>query len=129
MAPAEICRWANHTIRHMEDDSAHSMGLIDAFTASPGMWSRRTAASRKQLLNRKEKLIMRDVLLAQPRVVMGLLFFPRGGSAQVTRSLTHALIEQGWDVTVVSGSLGLPGRPGDARTFFRNLNLHPMDYN
>ena len=71
---------------------------------------------------------MRDVLLAQPRVVMGLLFFPRGGSAQVTRSLTHALIEQGWDVTVVSGSLGLPGRPGDAQTFFRNLNLHPMDY-
>src|SRR5258708_2551658 len=59
---------------------------------------------------------------------MGLLFFPRGGSAQVTRSLAHALIKQGWDVTVVSGSLGLPGHPGDARTFFRNLDLHPMDY-
>jgi len=70
---------------------------------------------------------MRDAPLAQPRVVMGLLFFPRGGSAQVTRSLAYAL-KQGWDVTVVSGSLGLPGRPGDARTFFRNLDLHPMDY-
>jgi glycosyltransferase involved in cell wall biosynthesis len=70
---------------------------------------------------------MRDAALARPRVVMGLLFFPRGGSAQVTRSLAHALIEQGWDVTLVSGSLRLPGCPGDARTFFRNLDLHPMD--
>ncbi len=70
---------------------------------------------------------MRDAALARPRVVMGLSFFPRGGSAQVTRSLAHALIEQGWDVTVVSGSLQLPGHPGDARTFFRDLDLHPVD--
>jgi glycosyltransferase involved in cell wall biosynthesis len=69
---------------------------------------------------------MRDAALARPRVVMGLSFFPRGGSAQVTRSLAHALIEQGWDVTVVSGSLQLPGRPGDARTFFRDLDLHTV---
>jgi len=70
---------------------------------------------------------MHDAALTRPRVVMGLSFFPRGGSAQVTRSLAHALIEQGWDVTVVSGSLQLPGHPGDARTFFRDLDLHPVD--
>jgi hypothetical protein len=32
--------------------------------------------------------------LRRPHVVMGLLFFPRGGSAQVTRSLAHALLER-----------------------------------
>jgi ATP-dependent Clp protease ATP-binding subunit ClpC len=34
MAPTAICRWANNTIRHMEDDSAQSVCLIDAFTES-----------------------------------------------------------------------------------------------
>jgi glycosyltransferase involved in cell wall biosynthesis len=63
----------------------------------------------------------------RPRVLMGLLFFPRGGSAHVTRSLAHALIGQGWDVTVVCSSLQLPGHPGDARTFFGGLDIHPVD--
>src|SRR4051794_3662900 len=41
-----------------------------------------------------------------PRVVMGLLFFPRGGSAQVARYMARAMPEAGWDVTLVTGSLG-----------------------
>ena len=40
---------------------------------------------------------------------MGLLFFPRGGSAQVTRYLAAALADAGWAVSLVSGSLGCPG--------------------
>jgi glycosyltransferase involved in cell wall biosynthesis len=62
-----------------------------------------------------------------PRVLMGLLFYPRGGSAQVTRALARALPAQGWDVTVVSSSLQLPGHPGDARAFFAGLDIHPLD--
>jgi glycosyltransferase involved in cell wall biosynthesis len=58
---------------------------------------------------------------------MGLLFFPRGGSAQVTRSLAHVLPQQGWAVTIVSSSLQRPGLPGDAPTFFAGLDLHPVD--
>jgi hypothetical protein len=58
---------------------------------------------------------------------MGLLFFPRGGSAQVTRSLAHVLPQQGWDITVVSSSLQVPGLPGDAHTFFEGLDLYPLD--
>src|SRR5258708_1558101 len=121
-----------------ETVSAHSSAL---YPGTPGKHVRKQVQGQRTaldfeltptgatfLFHRKEKLIMRDAALAQPCVVMGLLFFPRGGSAQVTHSLAHALIEQGWGVTVVSGSLGLPGRPGDARTFFRNLDLHPMDY-
>ena len=63
----------------------------------------------------------------RPRVVMGLLFFPRGGSAQVTRSLARALVGQGWDVTVACSSLQLPGHLGDARTFFGDLDIRPVD--
>lgn len=65
--------------------------------------------------------------LSRPRVVMGLLFFPRGGSAQVTRSLAQALVGQGWEVTIVCSSLQLPGRLGDARTFFSDLDVRPVD--
>ena len=41
----------------------------------------------------------------RPRVVMGLLFYPRGGSAHVARNLAATLPGAGWDVTVLSGSL------------------------
>ena len=64
----------------------------------------------------------------RPRVLMGLLFFPRGGSAQVVRSLARTLPSQGWEATVVSGSLQLPGLPGDAHTFFSGLDLQEVDY-
>ncbi|HET8851286.1 MAG TPA: glycosyltransferase family 4 protein, partial [Ktedonobacteraceae bacterium] len=50
-----------------------------------------------------------------------------GGSAQVTRSLAHILPQQGWDITVVSSSLQVPGLPGDAHTFFEGLDLYPLD--
>jgi glycosyltransferase involved in cell wall biosynthesis len=56
------------------------------------------------------------------------MFFPRGGSAHVALNLARALPAAGWDVTVVSGSLSLPGRPGDARAFYRDLDVHPVDF-
>ena len=58
---------------------------------------------------------------------MGLLFFPRGGSAHVARNLARNLPAAGWDVTVLSGSLTLPGRPGDARAFYRGVDVRPFD--
>jgi glycosyltransferase involved in cell wall biosynthesis len=60
-----------------------------------------------------------------PRVLMGLLFYPRGGSAHVARNLATALPRLGWDVTVLSGSLA--GRAGDARAFYRGLDVPPVD--
>jgi glycosyltransferase involved in cell wall biosynthesis len=63
----------------------------------------------------------------RPRVVMGLLFFPRGGSAQVTHALARAVASQGWEVTVACSSVRLPGRLGDARTFFGDLDVRPLD--
>ena len=62
------------------------------------------------------------------RIVMGLLFFPRGGSAQVTRYLAAALERAGWAVSLVAGSLGPPGQSTHARTFFGGIDLHHLDY-
>ena len=58
---------------------------------------------------------------------MGLMFFPRGGSAQVTRSLARQLPGTGWHVTVLSGSLG-DGAITDARRFFSGLDVRAVDY-
>jgi glycosyltransferase involved in cell wall biosynthesis len=59
---------------------------------------------------------------------MGLLFFPRGGSAQVARYLARSLPEADWDVTIACGSLGEPGEESHAETFYRGLDVHPLDY-
>ena len=63
----------------------------------------------------------------RPRAVMGLMFYPRGGSAQVARSLARLLPESGWDVTLVSSSLTRPDHLGDARQFFAGLDIRPLD--
>lgn len=62
------------------------------------------------------------------RIVMGLLFFPRGGSAQVTRYLVAALAHAGRPVSLVSGSLGAPGEETHAPTFFAGIDVHHLDY-
>ena len=62
------------------------------------------------------------------RVLMGLMFFPRGGSAQVTRYLAGALRAHGWDTTVLAGSLGEPGDDAHAATFFEGLDVVPVPY-
>src|SRR4051794_28873804 len=66
--------------------------------------------------------------MATPRVVMALMFFPRGGSSHVTRNLAHFLPRAGWDVTVVSGSVGAPREQSNAETFFRGLDVVSVDY-
>jgi glycosyltransferase involved in cell wall biosynthesis len=63
-----------------------------------------------------------------PRVVMGLMFFPRGGSSQVTRYLARSLPESGWDVTLACGSLGAPGAPSNAATFFKGVDVCALDF-
>jgi hypothetical protein len=55
------------------------------------------------------------------RVLSGLLFFPRGGSATVARALAGELPAHGWDVTLVSGSTG--AGLGDAEAFYDGLDV------
>ena len=61
-------------------------------------------------------------------MVMALMFFPRGGSSQVARYVARGLPEQGWDVTLVAGSLGPEGEQSNARTFFSGLEVQAVDY-
>jgi glycosyltransferase involved in cell wall biosynthesis len=66
--------------------------------------------------------------MARPRVVMALMFFPRGGSSHVVRNLAHFLPDVGWDVTLLTGSLGPPGAESNAETFFKGFDVHGVDY-
>ena len=62
------------------------------------------------------------------QVVTALLFFPRGGSAQVTRSLCRSVPATGWQARIVAGSLGRAGEQTHARTFFSALDVAAVDY-
>jgi glycosyltransferase involved in cell wall biosynthesis len=59
---------------------------------------------------------------------MGLLFYPRGGSAQVVRYLVPALERAGWPVDLVAGSLGEPGDRRHAQSFFKHDRLRAIAY-
>lgn len=59
---------------------------------------------------------------------MALMFFPRGGSSQVTRYLAAALRGHGWDATVLAGSLGDPGDESHAESFFAGLDVVAVPY-
>nr|WP_024127437.1 glycosyltransferase [Streptomyces sp. F12]AHE40173.1 Glycosyl transferase [Streptomyces sp. F12] len=58
-----------------------------------------------------------------------VLFYPRGGSAQVVRYLLHELNALGHTTRLHAGSLGKSGDYSHAATFYQGLNLHPFDYN
>ena len=62
------------------------------------------------------------------RVSMALLFYPRGGSAQVIRYLAAALLRRGWSTSLMCGSLGEPGDRRHAASFFAGLELEALDY-
>src|SRR3954463_2660497 len=66
--------------------------------------------------------------MSRPRVVMALMFFPRGGSSHVVRNLARFLPDAGWDVTLLTGSLGPPGAESNAETFFKDFDVHYLDY-
>ena len=60
---------------------------------------------------------------------MGLLFFPRGGSAQVVRYLSRSLPGAGWDVERSPAGRWAPR--ASSRTpapSSRGLDVHPLDY-
>ena len=65
---------------------------------------------------------------ARRLVVSALFFFPRGGSAQVARSLARALPNADWQMTLAAGSLGQSGEPTHAASFFAGIDVNPLDY-
>src|SRR5690349_9511967 len=58
---------------------------------------------------------------------MGLMFYPRGGSAHVARNLACSLPLAGWDASILTGSVTLPDTFGDASRFYRGLDVRSVD--
>lgn len=56
------------------------------------------------------------------------MFFPRGGSAFVTRALVRGLSAEGMDVTLVAGSRRDLSDLGDARRFYSGVDVLEVDF-
>ncbi|MSW85028.1 MAG: glycosyltransferase [Actinobacteria bacterium] len=67
-------------------------------------------------------------VLVRRRVTMGLLFYPRGGSAQVVRYLAGALEDAGWSTELVCGSLGVAGETTNAASFYTGMDVQALDF-
>jgi glycosyltransferase involved in cell wall biosynthesis len=59
---------------------------------------------------------------------MSLVFYPRGGSAQVARYLSRALLDLGHDVHLIAGTLSDGDSQHDAEVFFKDIPLTSVDY-
>ncbi len=57
-----------------------------------------------------------------------MIFYPRGGSAQVVRYISRALIDLGHEVHVATGSLSDGDPQHEARTFYGEIPLTIADY-
>lgn len=62
------------------------------------------------------------------RILMSIIFYPRGGSAHVSRYLSRALIALGHQVHLVAGSLRDGDPQHDAGVFYDDLPLTTVDY-
>ncbi len=62
------------------------------------------------------------------KLLMGIYFYPRGGSAHSARALARQLEVQGLDVTLLSGSRTDLGPLADARAFYSGLDVWPVDF-
>jgi glycosyltransferase involved in cell wall biosynthesis len=65
---------------------------------------------------------------ADIRVLMGIYFYPRGGSAHVCRALARELGRNGAGVTLLAGSRSDLGQAALASCFYEGLDLRPVDF-
>jgi glycosyltransferase involved in cell wall biosynthesis len=62
------------------------------------------------------------------KVLMGIYFYPRGGSAHSARALARQLEVQGLEVTLLSGSRTDLGPIADAAAFYDGLDVRSVDF-
>jgi glycosyltransferase involved in cell wall biosynthesis len=62
------------------------------------------------------------------KVLMGIYFYPRGGSAHSARALVRQLEAQGYDLTLLSGSRTDLGPLADATDFYEGIDLRAVDF-
>ncbi|MBA3867362.1 MAG: glycosyltransferase family 4 protein [Solirubrobacterales bacterium] len=62
------------------------------------------------------------------KLLMGIYFYPRGGSAHVCRAIARQFEGNGFEVTVLSGSRSDHGAHAMASGFYSGLDLRPVDF-
>jgi glycosyltransferase involved in cell wall biosynthesis len=62
------------------------------------------------------------------KLLMGIYFYPRGGSAHVCRAIAAEYERNEFEVTVVSGSRSDLDEHTDARSFYTGIDLRPVDF-
>ncbi len=62
------------------------------------------------------------------KLLMGIYFYPRGGSAHVCRALAREFTRNELEVTVLSGSRSDLGEHAEARSFYAGLDLRTTDF-
>ena len=62
------------------------------------------------------------------KLLMGIYFYPRGGSAHVNRALAREFERGGFEVTLMSGSRSDLGEHALASSFYSGLDLRTVDF-
>jgi glycosyltransferase involved in cell wall biosynthesis len=62
------------------------------------------------------------------KLLMGIYFYPRGGSAHVCRAIARQFERNDFEVTVLSGSRSDLDEHTDAPSFYSGLDLRPVDF-
>ncbi|HWO83988.1 MAG TPA: glycosyltransferase family 4 protein [Solirubrobacterales bacterium] len=65
---------------------------------------------------------------ATERLLMGIYFYPRGGSAHSARAIARELGDNGFEVTLLSGSRSDLGEDSRADRFYGGLDLRAIDF-
>jgi glycosyltransferase involved in cell wall biosynthesis len=65
---------------------------------------------------------------ATERLLMGIYFYPRGGSAHSARAIARELGVNGFEVTLLSGSRSDLGEDSRAASFYKGLDLRALDF-
>jgi glycosyltransferase involved in cell wall biosynthesis len=68
------------------------------------------------------------VAAATERLLMGIYFYPRGGSSHSTRAIARELGANGFEVTLLSGSRSDLGEESRADRFYSGLDLRALDF-
>jgi len=68
------------------------------------------------------------VAAATERLLMGIYFYPRGGSSHSARAIARELGVNGFEVTLLSGSRSDLGEESRAESFYKGIDLRAIDF-
>src|SRR5690348_3062058 len=105
-------------------------GARDRAAGGPGGGDRAPLRAAPHLLRSCTEAALASAAMdtAATRMLMGIYFYPRGGSAHATRALARELGRNGVEVTLVAGSRSDLGEAALASSFYEGLDLRAVDF-